>query len=147
MSTIEFAQIQEAVAYGLKQGNDVLKQIHSVMSIESVEKLMEDTAEAQTKQREIDEMLSSHMTAEEEDVVQRELAEIEREQQDFVTENPGEEDAVPISVLPTPPSTEPVVTEPEPETEPGYASQTRAATTRAQPEHTSSQPARQALPA
>lgn len=31
---------------GLKQGNDVLKEIHKETSIEAVEKLMDDTAEA-----------------------------------------------------------------------------------------------------
>ena len=35
----------------LKQGNEVLKQIHSEMSLENVEKLMSDTADAVAYQR------------------------------------------------------------------------------------------------
>jgi len=35
----------------LEQGNAVLKEIHKEMTVESVEKLMEETAEAQAYQR------------------------------------------------------------------------------------------------
>ena len=37
--------------HGLQQGNEVLKQIHKEMNIESVEKLLEETAEAREYQR------------------------------------------------------------------------------------------------
>lgn len=37
--------------HGLKQGNEVLKEIHKQMNIESVEKLLEETAEAHEYQR------------------------------------------------------------------------------------------------
>ena len=37
--------------HGLKQGNDVLKEIHREMNVESVEKLMEETAEARAYQQ------------------------------------------------------------------------------------------------
>ena len=37
--------------HGLKQGNEVLKEIHKEMNVESVEKLLEETAEAQAYQR------------------------------------------------------------------------------------------------
>ncbi|KDN52789.1 Snf7-domain-containing protein [Tilletiaria anomala UBC 951] len=102
VSTIEFAQIEQAVLHGLKQGNEVLKDIHRVMKIESVEKLMEETAEAQAAQREIDEMLSSQMTAEEEEAVMKELEEIEKEQQALMLQEEGDEDAV---LLPSAPKT------------------------------------------
>jgi len=39
------------VIHGLKQGNDVLKEIHKQMNVESVEKLLEETAEAREYQR------------------------------------------------------------------------------------------------
>lgn len=96
VSTIEFSQIEQAVLHGLKQGNDVLKDIHKVMNIESVEKLMEETAEAQAAQREIDELLSSQMTAEEEEEVMKELAAIEKEQQALYDHEDGDQDAVPV---------------------------------------------------
>ncbi|KAG8936518.1 Peptidyl-prolyl cis-trans isomerase cyp8 [Tulasnella sp. 418] len=51
VSTVEFALIEKDVMFGLKQGNEVLKQIHAEMSIESVEKLMSETAEAVQYQR------------------------------------------------------------------------------------------------
>ncbi|KAH7104601.1 Snf7-domain-containing protein [Auriculariales sp. MPI-PUGE-AT-0066] len=79
VSTIEFSLIEVSVLDGLKQGNEVLKQIHKEMNIESVEKLLDETQEAQAYQREIDEMLMSQMTADEEDAVQEELAELERQ--------------------------------------------------------------------
>jgi hypothetical protein len=39
------------VLHGLKQGNDVLKEIHKELNVESVEKLLEETAEAREYQR------------------------------------------------------------------------------------------------
>ncbi|EIW86828.1 Snf7-domain-containing protein [Coniophora puteana RWD-64-598 SS2] len=77
VSTIEFSMIEVSVLHGLKQGNDVLKQIHKEMSIESVEKLMEETAEAREYQQEIGEILSNRLTLDEEDAVQAELAELQ----------------------------------------------------------------------
>jgi charged multivesicular body protein 6 len=40
-----------SVFHGLKQGNDVLKEIHKEMNAESVERLLEETAEAREYQR------------------------------------------------------------------------------------------------
>jgi charged multivesicular body protein 6 len=51
VSTIEFSLVEVSVLHGLKQGNEVLKEIHREMSIESVEKLMEETHEAREYQR------------------------------------------------------------------------------------------------
>lgn len=65
--------------HGLKQGNAVLKEIHKELNPESVERLMEETADAVAYQREVDEMLMSRMTREEEDEVQDELEALERE--------------------------------------------------------------------
>jgi charged multivesicular body protein 6 len=39
------------VLHGLKQGNEVLKEIHKQLNVESVEKLLEETAEAREYQR------------------------------------------------------------------------------------------------
>ena len=38
--------VEKELLEGLKQGNDVLKEIHKETSVEAVEKLMDDTAEA-----------------------------------------------------------------------------------------------------
>ena len=44
-----------------------------MFSIEEIEQIMEDTAEAVEKQREIDELLSGQLTSEDEDEVLQEL--------------------------------------------------------------------------
>jgi charged multivesicular body protein 6 len=51
VSTIEFELVQVSVLHGLKQGNEVLKEIHREMNIESVEQLLEETAEARAYQQ------------------------------------------------------------------------------------------------
>lgn len=46
-SSVEFAQVQKDVVFGLQQGTQVLNEIHKEMGgIENVEKLMGETAEA-----------------------------------------------------------------------------------------------------
>ena len=51
VSTIEFSLVEVSVLHGLKQGNEVLKEIHKELNVESVEKLLEETAEAREYQR------------------------------------------------------------------------------------------------
>ncbi|KAJ7596912.1 Snf7 family [Mycena floridula] len=108
VSTIEFSLVEVSVLHGLKQGNEVLKEIHKEMNAESVERLLEETAEAQAYQREIDEMLSNTLTLDEEDAVQAELLEIQESLRE----------AEPPKQLPDAPTKDPVSTVPirEPET-------------------------------
>ncbi|XP_014068264.1 charged multivesicular body protein 6 [Salmo salar] len=70
---IEFAQIEMKVIEGLKVGNDCLKSLHEAMSIEDVERIMDETQEAVEYQREIDEMLAGSLTQEDEDAILAEL--------------------------------------------------------------------------
>ncbi|KAF9517589.1 hypothetical protein BS47DRAFT_510325 [Hydnum rufescens UP504] len=79
VSTIEFSLVEKDIIYGLKQGNEVLTEIHKEMSLEGVEKLMEETADAIEYQKEINQILQSRMTHDEEDAVQRELETMQRE--------------------------------------------------------------------
>ncbi|KAI9512851.1 Snf7 family [Russula earlei] len=79
VSTIEFSLVQVSVLHGLKQGNDVLKEIHKELNLESVEKLLEETAEAREYQREMDNMLTNSLSLDEEDAVQAELKALQRE--------------------------------------------------------------------
>ncbi|XP_039541794.1 charged multivesicular body protein 6 isoform X3 [Pimephales promelas] len=65
--------IEVKVIEGLKAGNDCLKQIHEVMSIEEVERILEETQEAIEYQKQIDELLAGWLTAEDEDAVLAEL--------------------------------------------------------------------------
>ena len=79
-SSVEFAQVQKDVMFGLQQGTKVLKQINAEMGgIENVEKLMGENEEARAYQREISEMLGSHMSNQDEDEVEDELEELEEE--------------------------------------------------------------------
>ena len=58
---------------GLKTGNDALKKANEMFSIEEIEAIMDDTAEAVAKQREIDDLISGQLTPEDEDDVLKEL--------------------------------------------------------------------------
>ncbi|KAL5018865.1 hypothetical protein ScPMuIL_004587 [Solemya velum] len=73
---LEFAQIENEVIKGLKIGNESLKKIHELLSLEDVEKIMEDTRDAVEYQNEIDSLLSGGLTDEDEDDVLAELDEI-----------------------------------------------------------------------
>ncbi|XP_026549659.1 charged multivesicular body protein 6, partial [Notechis scutatus] len=70
---IEFTQIEMKVIEGLKIGNECLNRMHQVMSIEEVERIMDETQEAVEYQRQIDEILSGSFTTEDEDAILAEL--------------------------------------------------------------------------
>lgn len=92
MSTVEFSLMQKDVLYGLQQGNEALKEIHKEMSLEAVEKLMDETAEGIAYQKEIDALLGSRLTNDDEDEVEDELAVLEAEQLPVApTEEPATE--------------------------------------------------------
>jgi len=101
VSTIEFSLIEVSMLHGLKLGNDILKEIHKEMNVESVEKLLEETAEAREYQKEVGDMLSNNLSLDEEEAVQKELLEL---QQDIATES-----KVPLDIeLPSIPSSKPI---------------------------------------
>lgn len=70
---LEFAQIEMKVVDGLKVGNTALKQLHALLSIDEIEKVMDETREGVEKQREIDEILSGALTEEDESEIEAEL--------------------------------------------------------------------------
>ncbi|XP_029455062.1 charged multivesicular body protein 6 isoform X1 [Rhinatrema bivittatum] len=70
---IEFTQIEMKVIEGLKVGNECLKKMHEVMSIEEVERIMDETQESIEYQRQIDEMLAGSLTTEDEEAILEEL--------------------------------------------------------------------------
>ncbi|XP_033896302.3 charged multivesicular body protein 6 [Acipenser ruthenus] len=102
---IEFAQIEMKVIEGLKIGNDCLKKMHEVMSIEDVERIMEETQDGIDYQRQIDEVLAGSLTREDEDAVLAELEALTQgeEEEEEVEELPE----VPTEPLPKVPDTEP----------------------------------------
>uniref|UniRef100_A0A023FUR6 Protein-sorting related protein n=1 Tax=Amblyomma parvum TaxID=251391 RepID=A0A023FUR6_AMBPA len=70
---IEYAQIEIQVVEGLKVGNESLKKLHEVLCVEEIEKIMDETHEGIEKQKEIDDLLSGQLTAEDDDAVLAEL--------------------------------------------------------------------------
>jgi len=75
--SLEFAQIESRVVEGLKAGNESLKQLQQMTSLEDVEKIMDETREAVEYQNEIDALISgANLTEEDEDAIMAELDEI-----------------------------------------------------------------------
>lgn len=72
---IEFAQVEAQVISGLKVGNEALKKVNEMLSIEEVEQILDETRESIEKQQEIDALLNGVLTEEDEDEV---LAELEQ---------------------------------------------------------------------
>ncbi|KAG8178626.1 hypothetical protein JTE90_016288 [Oedothorax gibbosus] len=73
---IEFAQIEHQVLEGLKVGNESLKTLHDMFSIDEVERIMDETQEGIEKQQEIDDILGGKLSAEDEEEVLGELESI-----------------------------------------------------------------------
>ncbi|XP_054160211.1 charged multivesicular body protein 6-like [Oppia nitens] len=57
VSDIEFKQIETKIIDGLQTGNEALKQLHQILSIEKIEDILEETKEGIEKQKEIDDLL------------------------------------------------------------------------------------------
>uniref|UniRef100_A0A8C6SZX4 Charged multivesicular body protein 6b n=1 Tax=Neogobius melanostomus TaxID=47308 RepID=A0A8C6SZX4_9GOBI len=93
---LEFAQIEIKVLEGLKVGNECLKKMHEMMSIEEVERIMDETQDAVEYQKQIDEMLAGTLTQEDEDDI---LAELEA-----ITQGDVELPEVPSDELPEVPA-------------------------------------------
>ncbi|KAL0272537.1 UNVERIFIED_CONTAM: hypothetical protein PYX00_005469 [Menopon gallinae] len=85
---LEFTQVEMKVLDGLKAGNAALKKLHQIISVEEVERIMDETRDGIEKQKEIDEILSGGLTQEDEDAVLDELNEIlAQEQEEELNEN------------------------------------------------------------
>merc|ERR1712088_438531 len=69
VNDLEFAQVEQQVVNGLKIGNEALKKANEMLSIDEIEQIMDDTAEAIEKQKEIDLLISGQLSAEEEEDV------------------------------------------------------------------------------
>lgn len=70
---LEFAQVELNVIDGLKVGNVALKKLNDLLSIDEIEKVMDETKEGIEKQREINEILSGELTDKDESEVEAEL--------------------------------------------------------------------------
>lgn len=74
---LEFSQVEQRVLDGLKIGNEALKKVHEILTIDEVERILDETKEGVDKQREIDAMINQYtdsaLTEEDEDDVLAEL--------------------------------------------------------------------------
>lgn len=102
VENIEFTQVEMKVVEGLKQGNECLEQMHKIMSLEDVERIMADTQDAVEYQREIDELLGQNLTQVDEEAVLQELEELLGGGEEHIVER-----------LPEVPTTEPLGEEEE----------------------------------
>lgn len=72
----------------MKSGNEALKKIHSIMTIEDIEKILDETQEGIEKQREIDGLLSNNLSPEDLEEVETELEKIMAEENVVQKESP-----------------------------------------------------------
>ncbi|CAF0716835.1 unnamed protein product [Brachionus calyciflorus] len=76
ITNLEYTQIEHKVVECLKTGNDCLKKLHEMLTIDQIEDIMDDTREAIEHQRQIDELLGTQLTEESIDEINKELDEI-----------------------------------------------------------------------
>lgn len=67
ITDIEFKRVEESVIKGIQIGNETLKQLNAVFSIEQIESILEETEEGVAKQQEINDLISSNREGEEEE--------------------------------------------------------------------------------
>ena len=106
INTIEFKLIEKDVVYGLQEGSKVLKQLNTELSIDKVDKIMDDTAEGVQYQEELSERLGELMPRALDDEVDEELEKMEREEAERTGETKAKKTDTNISDLPVAPSGE-----------------------------------------
>uniref|UniRef100_A0A914CYZ0 Charged multivesicular body protein 6 n=1 Tax=Acrobeloides nanus TaxID=290746 RepID=A0A914CYZ0_9BILA len=77
---IELAQLNHEVYEKLKQGNDALQSLNQKISVEDVEKILEDTREAAELQEEISSLISGQLTNTDLNEVEEEFTRLMEEQ-------------------------------------------------------------------
>ncbi|XP_058060732.1 charged multivesicular body protein 6 [Anopheles bellator] len=91
-SDIEFAQVESQVVSGLKVGNEALKKVNEILSIDEVEQILDETRDSIEKQQEIDALLNGVLTEEDEDDVLAELEELIGADRQQAESEPASED-------------------------------------------------------
>lgn len=80
VSDLEFSEIQQRVVEELRRGNEALKQINQMFSVEDIEKIMDETKEAAEFQEEISSLLSGKLTEDDMEEVENEFAKLVEEE-------------------------------------------------------------------
>ncbi|ORX56952.1 hypothetical protein DM01DRAFT_311832 [Hesseltinella vesiculosa] len=111
--SIEYALVEKQVMEGLKKGNTVLQDIHKEMSLEDVEKLMDDTAEAIAYQEEIDQAISGQLSAEDEEEILKELEQLQLDAE--MPQVPADQIPVTMTDMPQVPTHVPKEPQPQPQ--------------------------------
>ncbi|XP_039261422.1 charged multivesicular body protein 6-like isoform X2 [Styela clava] len=106
---IEFAQMENKVFEGLKVGNQALKDIHKLMSLEEAEQIMDDTREAIEYQQQLTDILAGSISDEDESDILAELEAITSSTEKQIDQIPN---------LPDVPTEEPQVKQQEKSKEP-----------------------------
>lgn len=65
VADIEFSQIQLKLVEGLKTGNEALKHLNTLLAVEDIESILEETREASQKQKEISDLITGESFTEE----------------------------------------------------------------------------------
>merc|ERR1719474_1025963 len=74
LSQLDEAELTAETMNAMKQGTEALKALNEEMSLEDVERIMDDTREAIEYQQEIDEALSGKLCSDDEEEVELEFA-------------------------------------------------------------------------
>ena len=77
VQSLEFAKVQAQVFAALKQGAAALQTLNAEMSLDAVDKLMEESAEAVQLRAEVDQRLSESLSPVDDDAIAAELAALE----------------------------------------------------------------------
>lgn len=80
---LEYTQIESQVLEGLKKGNESLKKMHELVSLEDVEKIMDETSDAVEYQRQISDLLTGGLSESDESEVHMYMDIIKRCVDDF----------------------------------------------------------------
>mgnify|MGYP003366394175 CR=1 FL=1 len=105
INTIEFKLIEKDVVYGLQEGNKVLKQLNTELSVDKVDKIMDETAEGVSYQEELSERLGELMPRAVDAEGDEALERMEREEAEK-TEEGSKNEAAKLGELPAAPSGE-----------------------------------------
>lgn len=99
---IEFAQIEVQVVDGLKVGNEALKSINDLLNIDEIERILDETKEGADKQAEINSILSSAITEEDEDDIMKELEDlVQSEADERAVHSKDDEEDIELPEVPT----------------------------------------------